>query len=130
MTHAVTDYRMARRSVLESFRTGTIARDEICDAQPELLRVAKHQGRSLETSCPVCDAHSPVIVAFAFGERLKSRNGAMVDEAEIPKYLNIQDVRCYSGEVCTACSWNHIRQAFVVHDVSPNEAQSSSRPPS
>lgn len=114
--HGVTDYTMARRSVLNELRSGVLSRADVCDAQPELLRVAKHQGTPSEGACPVCESDGCVVVAFAFGERLARRNGRMVETREIPEYVAIDGVRCYSVEVCTECSWNHILQAFLGTD--------------
>lgn len=110
--HAVTDYTMARRSVLSELRGGALSRADVCDAQPELLRVATHQGIPTGDPCPVCESAECVVVSFAFGERLARRNGRMVEPAEIPEYVAIDGVRCYSVEVCTECSWNHILRAY------------------
>ncbi len=99
---------------MRDLAAGTLSRADVCDAQPELLRVARHHGVATQESCPVCDESECVTVSFVFGERLAKRNGRMVDPSEIDEFLEIDGVRCYSVEVCTSCAWNHIVRAFVM----------------
>ena len=127
--HGVTDYSMARRAVLEGYRVGTVARADICDAQPELLRAAIHQGEQLRAPCPVCESESAVRVTFAFGERLAKRNGRLIGTTEIASYLDLEGVRCYSVEVCTACAWNHIMRAYVGRNPETDSTASYGDPP-
>ena len=39
-----TDYTLARRAVLRDLQRGAVARLDVCDAHPELLRAARHVG--------------------------------------------------------------------------------------
>ena len=63
------DYRLARQSVMSEYRKGRLARHEVCDAHPELVRAAREVGepraasaRSARTSawcsCPTCSARA------------------------------------------------------------------------
>src|ERR1700745_2318239 len=51
-----TDYALARRALLRALRRGTVARHDVCDAHPELLRAARHVGEPAAHECPVCSA--------------------------------------------------------------------------
>jgi len=110
--YAVTDYKLARRAVLEDYRTGRLGRAEICDAQPELLRAARNYGSAVPVPCPVCEGDL-VEVTFAFGDRLGRNNGRVVTRDEIGGYVAVEGVRCYCVEVCLACAWNHLHRSFV-----------------
>lgn len=111
--YAVTDYALARRAVLEDLRAGRVTRSEVCDAQQELLRAARHYGVPAATPCPVCDEDVVVEVAFVFGDRLARNNGRVVAPDEIARYVSIDGVRCYCVEVCLECAWNHLRRSYL-----------------
>src|ERR1700691_2896921 len=64
------EYRLARDSAVRDVRRGRRSRGEVCDAQPELLRVAQNLGQWTATDCPICEDAKLVNVAFAFGPRL------------------------------------------------------------
>ena len=48
------DHRLTRRAQINNFRRGEVSRDTLCDAHPELLRVARNFGRSTRVKCPIC----------------------------------------------------------------------------
>ncbi|MCC7078302.1 MAG: DUF5318 family protein [Acidimicrobiia bacterium] len=114
------DYTMARRSVLGDLACGRVSRTEVCDCHPELMRVARYQGEPAETECPVCHSDANVTVTFAFGDRLARRNGRMIPPQEIEAYVAVPGVSCYTVEVCTDCSWNHLLRSHgavtLTHD--------------
>lgn len=128
-----TDYKMARRSVLADLASGRVSRAEVCDCHPELMRVARYQGEPAESECPVCHSDSNVTVTFAFGDRLAKRNGRMVPPGEIGAYITIPGVTCYTVEVCTDCSWNHLLRSHgalqLEAEVSETERQLRSTGP-
>ena len=64
------DYRLARQSVLSEFRKGRLARHEVCDAHPELVRAAREVGEPSSQLCPVCEEEHVVLVSYVFGPRL------------------------------------------------------------
>ena len=54
---AVVDHGLTRRAVLEGIRGGdALAREDHCDADPYLLRAARHHGEATERPCPICRA--------------------------------------------------------------------------
>ena len=113
---SVTDYSMARRAVLADLKAGRAQRSDVCDAHPELLRVARHHGDPCAAPCPVCGTDALVRVVFAFGDRLGRRNGGPVPVGDVPRLTAIDDVRCFSVEVCPDCRWNHLERVFTGRD--------------
>ena len=66
------DHRLTRRAVIQNFRRGIISQDSICDAHPELMRVARNFGRTTRVKCPICVQDHLVTVTYLFGPRLPS----------------------------------------------------------
>ena len=66
------DHRLTRRALINNFRRGEVSRDTLCDAHPELLRVARNFGRSTRVKCPICVNDQLVTVSYVFGPRLPS----------------------------------------------------------
>ncbi|MEM9711607.1 MAG: DUF5318 family protein [Actinomycetota bacterium] len=107
-------YRMARRAVLESLRRGTVGRTEVCDAHPELIRAALHQGTPIDEPCPLCDARM-VHVSYVFGPRLPSHGRCISSSAELDKIRHRKgDFTRYVVEVCPTCRWHHLDSAEVL----------------
>jgi hypothetical protein len=103
------EYRLARERVVKEYRRGRLSRLDICDAQSELLRVARHLGKQTPHDCPICEAAKLVHVSFAFGPRLPASGRAVASAAELARLSQgSASVTCYVVEVCTACSWNHL----------------------
>lgn len=103
-----------RESVVKEFRRGRLGRLDICDAQPELLRVAHNLGRQTSTECPICEEAELVHVSFAFGPRLPAQ-GRALGAGDLGKLARSRDeLACYVVEVCTECSWNHLLRMFTV----------------
>ncbi|HLG91424.1 MAG TPA: DUF5318 family protein [Acidimicrobiales bacterium] len=115
------DYRLARNAVVRAFNRGRLSRADICDAHPELLRVAQNFGQPSAEACPICSGSSLVNVSYAFGPRLPP-GGRCVESSEQLANLAARAARlaCYVVEVCPDCSWNHLRQMFVVGGSSPS----------
>ncbi|MCB1003430.1 MAG: DUF5318 family protein [Acidimicrobiales bacterium] len=107
------DYRLARRQLLSEFRKGRLAQHEICDAQPELVRVAREASSPTSVACPVCDDGLLVHVTFVFGPRLP-KHGRCVTSLKELKALARQsgDFSVYVVEVCPECRWNHLARSF------------------
>ncbi len=103
------EYRLARERVVSEFHKGRVSRLEVCDAQPELLRVARNLGTRTAVDCPICENNKLVHVSFAFGPRLPASGRALTSRAELAGLARARAaVSCYVVEVCTACSWNHL----------------------
>jgi len=107
------EYRLIRESILREYRRGRLGRPEVCDAQPELLRVAKNLGRETDTECPICEQEQLVHVMFAFGPGLPT-GGLAVTDLRVPSRTARKgaEMACYLVEVCTGCSWNHLLSVF------------------
>jgi Family of unknown function (DUF5318) len=108
------EYRLLRESIVREYRRGRLGRPDVCDAQPELLRVARNLGRQTTTLCPICEECKLVHVSFAFGPRLPP-SGRAVGPGELAKLTRHRtELACYVVEVCIACSWNHLLRMFTV----------------
>jgi hypothetical protein len=109
------DYSLARRAVLISYRSGHVSRLEICDAHPDLLRAARYSGEATTTPCPVCDGGPLVLVSYVFSDELpKLENGQVWRRGDLAPLLKFREVRLYTVEVCTDCSWNHLLSQVAV----------------
>lgn len=113
----VIDYTLAKRALLREVRTGIRSRADICDAHPELMRAAKHVGERTRRDCPVCEQEKLVLLAYVYADGLRRDNGRVWP---LDKGLDMAADRpgawCYVVEVCKACSWNHLSEAFVARD--------------
>jgi hypothetical protein len=108
------EYRLARDAVVREYRKGRLSRIDICDAHPELLRVARNLGHVTEIDCPICEEARLVHVAFAFGSRLPPGGRALPMDGGIGELARHRDdVTFYMVEVCTGCSWNHVLRMFT-----------------
>lgn len=109
------DYRLARNAVVREFRQGHLSRLDVCDAHPELLRVARHLGQPTAEDCPICGDGVVVHVSFVFGPRLPPGGRCVTSPAELTKLSRgVAQVACYVVEVCPACSWNHLARMQVM----------------
>ena len=107
------EYRLARDSIVREYRRGRLSRLDVCDAQPELLRVAGHLGTATAEVCPICEEASLVHVSFAFGPRLPPGGRAIASKSELRSLARGRDdVAFYVVEVCGECGWNHLVRMF------------------
>jgi len=106
------DYRFARRQLLARYRAGELSREDVCDAQGELLRVGANCSRKATAPCPVCGESTLRLVQFVFGPRLPSGGRVADGRAELRKlaerYGRNSSARTYTVEVCLTCRWNHL----------------------
>ena len=117
------DYRLARQSVLSEFRKGRLARHELCDAHPELVRAAREVGEATRITCPVCEEAKVVLVSYVFGPRLPAFGRCVTSRAELRKIAKRSGTfSCYVVEVCPACSWNHLARTFLLDPARPAAA--------
>lgn len=108
------DYALARRSILRDFRRGILTRLDVCDAHPELIRVATNYGIESKRECPICadeDVRSPLFeVSYLYGDGLKKSSGRPVTDfnqlADADK--TGKTYHRYLVEVCTSCKWNFL----------------------
>ena len=96
------EYLLARNAVIREYRKGRLSRLDVCDAHPELLRVARNLGRPTGEQCPICEESDLVEVTFVFGSRLPSGGRCVATQAELTRYWRRKEpVVCYVIEVCT-----------------------------
>lgn len=108
------DYRLARRNLIRQVKVGRIARHEVCDAHPELVRAATHVGDEVDELCPICEDDNLVLVTYVFGARLP-KHGRCADKAELVKLSRRADeLACYFVEVCRSCHWNHLARSCAI----------------
>lgn len=109
-------YRLARQRVVEAYTKGRRTAEEICDAQPELRRVAHSCGVAASEPCPICEVDQLVTVAFAFGSGLP-RSGRVLTGVQEMRKLRARGkpATFYLVEVCTSCWWNHLRESYALN---------------
>lgn len=111
------DYRLARQSLLDRYARGEVARNEVCDAQTELLRNAEFCGQPFETACPVCDAEPMRRVVYVFGPRLPSGGRCITTAGELARLgRRSGQFRAYAVEVCLECGWNHLQRSWYLDE--------------
>lgn len=110
---AVIEYGIVRRALLGALAAGSLTRDEICDAHPELVRAATHLGRRSGESCPVCSEAELREVTYVFGARLPSGGTCPSTRGELLKLERREEpVQCYAVEVCVACHFHHLARKW------------------
>ena len=111
----VVSYRLARQRMIDSFTSGHHSIEEVCDAQPELRRVAHAFGVALPEPCPICDGDELVTVNFAFGPGLPKAGRVLADLKEMRQLgTRGNPSTCYLIEVCRQCWWNQLRESHGV----------------
>ena len=107
------EYLLARNAVIREYRKGRLSRLDVCDAHPELLRVARTWAAPPAKQCPICEESDLVEVTFVFGSRLPPGGRCVATQAELARYWRRKDpVVCYVIEVCPECSWNHLARMY------------------
>lgn len=110
------DYTIAKRSMLEGLRRGSLDREGICDAHPELIRAARNIGMPIRRPCPVCAGCSLKQVRYVYGDQLKTLSGRAVYPQgwELELSREFDEFRCYAVEVCVDCGWNHLAACYLM----------------
>ncbi len=107
------DYRLARQALIAQYRGGRLARNEVCDAHPELRRNATALGMASDRPCPICDSEDLVLVTYVFGTRLPASGRCLSSRGELAKIARRRgSFTGYVVEVCTGCWWNHLMRSF------------------
>ncbi|GLZ37447.1 DUF5318 domain-containing protein [Actinokineospora sp. NBRC 105648] len=111
----VVDYALQRRSLLAEVYSGRVGTNEVCDANPYLLRAAKFHGQPTEVTCPVCRKEHLTQVSWVYGDELKHASGSARAPEELAKMATtFEEFTVYTVEVCRTCSWNHLVQSYVL----------------
>lgn len=109
------DYRLARRHLIAEHKRGRLARGEVCDAHPELIRAAREVGDVTGTDCPICEEHKLVLVSYVFGHRLPAFGRCITKKSELQAFnRRAGTYTCYVVEVCPDCRWNHLARTWVL----------------
>jgi hypothetical protein len=109
------DYRLQRRRLLADLRSGKVAPNEVCDAHPELMRVARNCDTVGGGSCPVCADNELAQVHYVFGPRLSAGGKLALSDAELRQYSKRSgSFAAYRVEVCSNCGWNHLLRRVVL----------------
>lgn len=108
------DYRLARRATLRAVRRGMLARPDVCDAHPELIRAARFIGDEIDEPCPICETENLRIVLYGYGKEMRRESGRVVRRADLPALrARFGEFVCYAVEVCMGCQWNHLVRSFT-----------------
>jgi hypothetical protein len=107
------NYRILRNNLVSEFQKGRVARHDVCDAHPELMRVAKNLGEPTSVLCPICEEVNVVLVTYLFGGHLPPGGALITNKAELRKYAKrTKEMMCYVVEVCPECRWNHLAEVL------------------
>jgi uncharacterized protein DUF5318 len=111
----VVDHRLARRALISEYRKGRLAKHQVCDAHPELLRAARGIGRETAVDCPICEGDRLVHVTYVFGPRM-GPSGRCVSERDELAVLDrrADHFTAYVVEVCRSCEWHHLVRTLPV----------------
>jgi Family of unknown function (DUF5318) len=115
----VIDYALQRRSTLESLRRPgrQLARLEACDADPMLIRAAKHHGQQSKGACPVCAKPELFELSYTFGDQLGQYSGRIKRTAELEEMAHqYGEFKVVVVEVCLSCNWNHMILSYLLGD--------------
>ncbi|SDL53192.1 hypothetical protein SAMN05421874_12365 [Nonomuraea maritima] len=117
----VVDYGLAKKAVVRSLRTGRTPLRDVCDAQPYLLRAARHFGERTARLCPVCEKENVTDVTYVYGDSLGRHAGQAKVTSELAVMAHDYDeFRVYVVEVCQGCSWNHLTVSYVLGNGPPD----------
>ena len=115
----VIDYALQRRSTLETLRRPGrhLARPDACDADPMLVRAAKHHGESSDLPCPVCGKPELTTLRYVFGDQLGQYSGRIKATRELDEMAHeFGEFKVAVVEVCLACRWNFMIQTYLLGD--------------
>jgi hypothetical protein len=116
----VVDHRLARRFLISEYRKGRLARHQVCDAHPELVRAAREVGDETSVDCPICDDDRLVLVTYVFGPRLPPYGRCISEKGELARLgRRRDDLTAYVVEVCRSCHWHHLLRVLPVGGAKP-----------
>jgi hypothetical protein len=109
------DHRLARQHLINEYRRGRLAREQVCDAHPELIRAAKNVGTESTVSCPICEAANLRLVTYVFGARLPAHGRCVTTAKEMAVLDRRRDeLSAYVVEACVECHWHHLRRVVPI----------------
>jgi len=108
------DYSLDKRATLLALFRGVV---DACDADPYLMRAAKHHGEKADRKCPVCKKDSLVELRYTFGDQLGQYSGRIKNGKELLEMESeFGEFSVYVVEVCRGCSWNHLCSTYLLGD--------------
>ena len=108
------DYSLDKRATLLALFRGVV---DACDADPYLMRAAKHHGEKVDRKCPVCKKDSLVELRYTFGDQLGQFSGRIKNGDELNEMESeFGEFSVYVVEVCRECSWNHLCSTYLLGD--------------
>jgi hypothetical protein len=117
------DYGLQRRAALHSLFNGGALNSDACEADPYLLKAAKHHGEEAGKPCPVCTSETLVTVTYVYGDELGPYAGRVRQTAELkPMSTKFGEFSVYVVEVCQKCHWNFLTTTYVLGDGVPRRA--------
>ncbi|SDS69398.1 hypothetical protein SAMN04489812_2703 [Microlunatus soli] len=115
----VIDYALQRRSTLQAMRqpVRNLASADACDADPMLIRAAKHHGEPTDDSCPICSKDDMVHLHYTFGDQLGQYSGRIKRLSELDEMQGrFGEFKVVVVEVCPDCGWNHMITSYLLGD--------------
>ncbi len=115
----VVDYALQRRSMLEALRRPNLSLTSpaACDADPMLVRAAKHHGEAAEQPCPVCASAGLRLLHYTFGDQLGQYSGRIKRLSELTEMAHeVGEFKVCVVEVCPDCGWNCMIESFLLGD--------------
>jgi hypothetical protein len=111
----VVDHRLSRQHLINEYRRGRLAKHQVCDAHPELIRAAKALGEPGTVDCPICEEAKVVLVTYVFGPRLPSFGRCISSRREMVELNRRSDeLTAYFVEVCRDCRWHHLLRVVPI----------------
>lgn len=108
------DYSLDKRATLLALFRGVV---DACDADPYLMRAAKHHGEKVGRNCPVCKKDALVELRYTFGDQLGQYSGRIKSGEELlDMESEFGEFSVYVVEVCRQCSWNHLSSTYLLGD--------------
>ncbi len=125
---SVIDHGLQRRAALLRLFGGGGLSSDLCDADPYLLRAARHHGEAAAGPCPACRDTGLVTVTYVFGDELGPYSGRIRKAEELPAMsYQFGAFSVYVVEVCQRCHWNFLLTTYVLGDGVPRRALPASR---
>ena len=110
------DYALQRRSALEALKRPQRSLEslDVCDADPLLIRSAKHHGEASQVACPICRADHLANLNYVFGDQLGQYSGRIRSTAELAEMENeYGEFKVAVVEVCVGCGGNHLIATYL-----------------
>lgn len=119
----VVNHGLQRRSALRRLFSGGGLSSDLCDADPYLLRAARHHGEPADTGCPACRDDGLVNLTYVYGDELGPYSGRIRRTDELATMAHrFGQFSVYVVEVCGRCEWNFLLTTYVLGDGVPRRA--------